>query len=37
MRNLATMRSVMSTELKQFFAATKNYRISETTFVESAG
>jgi len=37
MRNLATVRSVMSTELKKVFGTTKNYRISETIFEESAG
>jgi hypothetical protein len=37
MRNIATVRSVMSTEIKQVFGITKNYRISVTTFEESAG
>jgi len=37
MRNIARVRLVMSTELKQVFGTTKNYRISETTFEESAG
>jgi len=37
MRNIARVRSVMSTELKRGFVTTKNYRISETTLEESAG